>query len=122
MGTRHHECGGMLAQKLLPPSPRLFALGAVATPAALTLVASPVSPTAACPLGGLPSARAHRSYHRALTDRPGGGLPVRLHLPPRRFFCDRPDCPRVIFTARLPGVVLPDARRTRRRAETLPLI
>jgi transposase len=122
MGTRHDEIGETLAQKLLPPSPRLFSLGAVATPQALTLVASTVSPTAACPLCGVPSARAHSSYHRALTDLPCGGLPVRLHLHTRRFFCDRPDCPRVIFTERLPGVVLPHARRTLRLAEALRVI
>jgi transposase len=32
----------------------------------------------------------------------------------RRFFCDTPDCPRRIFTERLPGIARPHARRTER--------
>lgn len=37
----------------------------------------------------------------------------------RKFFCRNPACERRIFTERLPGIVAPWARRTRRLAEQL---
>jgi len=37
---------------------------------------------------------------------------MRLALFTRRFFCDTRECPRRIFTERLPGIVAPYARRT----------
>jgi hypothetical protein len=39
---------------------------------------------------------------------------MRLELHVRRFFCDAPDCPQVIFAERLPGVLAPYSRPTDR--------
>ena len=51
-------------------------------------------------------------YKRALDDLPLHGIPVRLHLRVRRFFCDNRACVHRIFTERLPGVIAPYGRRT----------
>ena len=69
---------------------------------------------APCPRCGQPSARVHSHYHRTLADLPWAGIPTHLSLWTRRFFCDTADCPRRIFTERLPSVAAPHARRTDR--------
>jgi transposase len=61
--------------------------------------------------------RVHSRYSRTLADLPWAQIPVRLHLQVRKLFCDTRDCPRRIFTERLPSVVAPWARRTTRLAE-----
>jgi hypothetical protein len=45
------------------------------------------------------------------------GLALKLVLYTRKFFCDNPNCGRQIFTERLPELVAPYARRTRRLDE-----
>lgn len=50
------------------------------------------------------------------------GWAVRLELHVRRFFCRNQECPRSIFTERLPQVVAPYARRTTRLTDLLSLI
>src|SRR5947207_4958293 len=50
------------------------------------------------------------------------GCAVRLKLHTRRFFCPNPECPRQIFTERLPSVVAPYARRTMRLTYVFTLI
>jgi transposase len=77
---------------------------------ALTMRSTPA--TAPCPLCGLPAARVHSRYHRHLADVSWALVPVRIDLLVRKFFCDTPECPRRIFTERLPTVVQPYARRT----------
>ena len=47
-----------------------------------------------------------------LADLPLHGIPVRLHLRVRRFFCDNPACVHRNFAERLPGVIAPYGRRT----------
>jgi transposase len=47
---------------------------------------------------------------------------VRLHLRVRKFFCRQPTCSRRLFTERLPSVVTPYARRTRRLTEVVRLL
>jgi transposase len=109
----------MFTQKLLPNPRLLHSLGAVVAPDAITLCAVSVSPVAACPVCGTLSSRAHSSYQRSFADLPCLGTPVRLNLPTRRFFCEIPDCPRAIFTERLPHVAAPYARRTLRQSQRL---
>ena len=72
------------------------------------------SPTAACPLCHQLSRRIHSRYVRKLGHVPWGGVPVKIRLRTRRFFCDQPDCRRRIFTERLAPAIAPYARRTRR--------
>jgi transposase len=52
-----------------------------------------------------------------LADLPWQGIPVRVRLHVRRFFCDEFSCQRAIFAERLPGVVAHYARRTERLEE-----
>jgi transposase len=61
--------------------------------------------SAACPLCQLPSERIHGSYRRTVADVPCGGRRVTLALTVRKFVCGTPECPRQIFTERLPALV-----------------
>jgi transposase len=64
----------------------------------------------------------HSRYRRTLSDVPCTGLTLCLALRLRRFFCQQSDCSRRIFTERLPTVVAPYARRTRRLSDALRLM
>lgn len=72
------------------------------------------NPIAPCPACQRPSQRTHSRYVRVLSDVPCGIRRVRLKIRVRKFFCDAPDCPRVIFAERLPELTAPHSRRTRR--------
>ena len=109
----------MLAQMLLSNPRLLHSLGVIVAPDRITLVAVTVAPQAACPVCGTLSSRVHSCYVRSFTDLPCLRLPVHLNLHTRRFLCDAPDCPRRIFTERLPEVAAPSARRTLRLTEAL---
>lgn len=65
-----------------------------------------------CPQCGRSSYRVHSHYQRRPSDLPWEGLPVRIQLNVRRFFCDAADCGQRIFTERLPKTVERYARRT----------
>lgn len=60
------------------------------------------------------SDRVHSRYQRRLTDLPGQGRAIRVELLARRFFCAAADCPRRIFTERLPEIVAVRGRTTTR--------
>jgi transposase len=75
--------------------------------------------SAACPLCQQSSERIHGSYGRTVADVPCGGRRVTLALTVRKFVCRTPDCPRKIFTERLPALVQSYARMTNRLSETL---
>lgn len=72
-----------------------------------------------CPLCFCPAERRHSQYTRMVADLPCAGFRVQLILHVRRFFCDKADCSRKIFTERLPAFVLPWARLTVRLCEAL---
>lgn len=72
-----------------------------------------------CPACGKVSHRVHSRYNRKLGDLPWEGLPVRIVLRARRFFCTGEACPRRIFTELLPGTTSRYARRTQRATEAL---
>jgi transposase len=88
----------------------------------LTMVVSTKADHARCPLCDQPSTQVHSRYHRSLADLPWNGIAVRLDLTTRRFFCRVADCPRRIFTERLPELVAPYARRTLRLTQVLEVI
>lgn len=67
-----------------------------------------------CPLCGQAAEQIHSRYRRMVADVPSGAKPVRLELEVRKFFCRTPTCPRQIFTERLPDLVEPWARITKR--------
>ena len=72
-----------------------------------------------CPECGQPSHRVHSYYERRLSDLPWNGIPVKIRLRTRRFFCDSTKCARWIFAERLPGTSDTYSRRTLRMQETL---
>jgi transposase len=88
----------------------------------VTVHASTHEPAAECPLCGRPSRRIHSHYARDLADLPWCGVPVRLRVRVRKFFCDGPSCERRIFAERLDEVAQPFARGTDRRREALEWI
>src|SRR3954466_2331348 len=61
--------------------------------------------------------RVHSTYTRTLLDLPWADVAIRLQLHVRKCFCLTAQCPRSIFTERLPQLAVPWARRTRRLAE-----
>jgi transposase len=74
--------------------------------------------TSACPRCGASAERVHSRYARTVTDLPIHGRPVALSLTARRFFCDNPQCPRLLFCERLPQLAAPHARTTGPLAES----
>lgn len=89
---------------------------------ALTIVTSTRRPQVECPGCRMPATRVHSRYRRRIADRPWNGVRVQIQLSTRRWFCDAPDCSRMIFTERLPGVVRRYARRTEDQSAILRLL
>ena len=85
----------------------------------ITLRMSTIQPRARCPQCHQPSTRKHSRYVRTMADLPWLGVTVRVQLHTRRFFCQQPGCPQQIFCERVPTVVAPSARRTRRLTHAL---
>ncbi len=76
-------------------------------------------PSSLCPSCNRRSFRVHSRCWRTLSDLPWEGIPVRILLQARKFFCGDERCPRRIFTERLPGTVARYARRSCRSTEAL---
>lgn len=68
--------------------------------------------TSARPRCGANADRVHSRYTRTVIDLPIHGRPVALLVTARRFFCDEPTCPRVLFCERFPQLTAPHARAT----------
>ena len=80
----------MKAPQLLP-DPTLVQLDYLTADATgITLVMSTRRPQVACPACGQLTHRVHSRYRRVVADLPWNGLPVRLHLQTRKFFCPTP--------------------------------
>jgi transposase len=77
---------------------------------------------AACPRCQVASSARHSSYQRRFWDLPIQGRPVRITLRVGRWQCRNAECGQSIFTERLPGIVDPGARQTRRAAGILRLL
>jgi transposase len=75
-----------------------------------------------CPECHQESRRIHSRYRRRLSDLPWEGIPVRIELRVRRFFCNSEDCGQQIFTERLPKTVQRYSRRTCRLSLSLQQI
>jgi transposase len=75
-----------------------------------------------CPECRRASRRIHSRYSRHLKDLPWEGIPVRIELRVRRFFCDAENCGHRIFTEGLPKTVQRYARRTCRLSTALEQI
>jgi len=111
-----------LPRTLLPLQDGLHVEALDADDEALTVTLTASAPVACCPLCAMPTARVHSHYHRQPIDLPWGSLTLRLILRVRRFRCPVPDCPRRIFTERLPHLLRPYARRTARAQEVVRAI
>lgn len=79
---------------------------------AVTIRVESTATTSACPRCGVNADRVHSRYTRTVTDLPIHGRPVALLLTARRFFCDEPNCPRVLFCERFPQLTATHARTT----------
>src|SRR5438067_534158 len=112
----------MRTATLLPDANALHLEALVADAAVITIVVATTGDSACCPACGQRSAHRHSRRWRTIADLPWQGLTVRLELHFRRFHCDAPTCARRTFTERLPTVVAPYARRTRRLAAVLEAI
>ena len=75
-------------------------------------------PTSVCPDCGAHASRVHSRYRRTINDQPILGRRTTLRLTVRRFFCDQPQCPRLLFGERLPQLTTPHARTTGPLTET----
>lgn len=94
-----------MRNQALLPDPQLVQLDYVASEEqSITRVVRTFCPSIPWPSCTRTAQRVHSRYWRTLADRPGNGVRVRLRLHSRRFFCDPRDCPRVLFTERLPGL------------------
>jgi transposase len=110
-----------LPMTLLPKAPGLKLEEVAIDAEIVSLSVESTCPSVACPVCGQKTARFHSRYLRTLADLPWGGRSVRLSLRVRRFRCTDSGCPREIFAERLPSVVEPYARKTRRLREVLGL-
>jgi hypothetical protein len=78
----------------------------------LVLTCERVTPSALCPVCGTAAHRIHSRYQRTIWDLSVQNVQVLLQLHVRKFYCDRSDCPRRIFTERLPQITSPHGRFT----------
>ncbi len=91
-------------------------------PSRLVMVLCPAGEGSVCPECRHASRRIHSRYCRWLNDLPREGIPVRIELRVRRFFCDTEGCGHRLFTERLPKTVERYARRTCRLSAALEQI
>jgi transposase len=110
-----------LPMTLLPKVPGLKLRDVTIDAEIVSFSVESTCPSAACPLCGRRTARLHSRYLRTLADLPWGGRSVRLSLRVRRFRCTDSGCPRRIVAERLPSIVEPYVRKTRRLHEILKL-
>jgi len=75
-----------------------------------------------CPLCSTPSTTVHSYYRRKPAALPCAGRPIRLLLTVRKFFCRNAICSRKVFAERLPELIQPASRLTRRLREALQTI
>ena len=99
---------------ILPDPALLHLVRLEADEQCILVVVETTAAEAICPLCQCHCERVHSRSIRHVADLPWAGWAVRLELHVRRFFCHHQACERQIFTERLPGVVAPSARCTRR--------
>jgi transposase len=107
-----------LSRRLLPLIPAgLSVVEVLPAPDCVTIVTQPTATQTACPRCGILSDHVHSHYTRSLADLPCQGRIATVRVQARRFRCANSDCPRRIFTERLPEGVCPRARRSERLAD-----
>jgi transposase len=88
----------------------------------IEVYATPARARARCPSCQHPTRAVHSRYTRSAMDLPCSGARVTLHLRVRRFRCRAVGCPQRVFCERLPALVAPHGRRTRRLLDALQAI
>jgi transposase len=111
-----------LASTLLPQIPGLDLERVIIDSETITLTLRSTAAETACPLCGGVTGSVHSHYRRTLADLPWADHAIKIELVVRRFRCADADCPRRVFTERLPRLVAPYARRTVRQAERLRML
>jgi transposase len=86
-------------------------------PGFLHIAAHGTRPGSRCPDCGRASRAVHSRYRRRPADLPSLGRALRMDLRVRRFYCRNAACTRRTFAERLPELLGPHARRTRRLVE-----
>ncbi len=107
------------AEALLPFPSGCVMQALTASETTLTIEVASTCPQSACPLCGHLAWRVHSHYERIVADLPCGGRRVILKLRTRKFHCHTADCPRKLFTERLPDFLKSFARQTNRLQEAL---
>lgn len=111
-----------MASLLVLPDPTQLALVNVEVDEeekTVTAVAVTTAQEAICPLCQSTASRIHSRYVRTLADLSCSGRSVRWRVQVRCFRCENEECPRKIFTERVPTCAPPYARRTIQQATIL---
>jgi transposase len=108
-----------LSKHILPLIPSgLLVQQVVPSADTVTITTAPKALESCCPVCGHASRRVHSRYLRTLADLPWQGRAVLIRIEARRFRCTAAECPRRIFTERLPAIAAgPWSRRTGRLGE-----
>jgi transposase len=97
-----------------PASLHLITWQITPKPLSISFVVASTTCFACCPLCQMTSRRIHSHYERILSDLNWGIYQVNWQLWVKKFFCKNENCPRQVFTERLPQIVMPYARKTQR--------
>jgi zinc-finger of transposase IS204/IS1001/IS1096/IS1165 len=117
-----HHSNGMKQNLLTSPFSDIRLVSAAVVDGVWVAEAQKLSTAAACPRCQAVSSARHSSYQRRLWDLPIQGRPVRITLTVGRWQSRNAECSQSIFTERLPGIVDPRSRQTRRVADILRLL
>lgn len=109
----------MLATILFPQSATLQLEGLKPTERGVLIHLSTLTSTSSCPVCQHESNQLHSYYYRYPADLPCFGLPVRLQIQMRRFFCRNGQCAKRTFAERLQELLHPRKRRTKRLVAAL---
>ena len=113
---------GMKQNSLTLPFPDIRLESVVLIDGVWVVEAQKQGTAAACPRCQVASSARHSSYQRRFWDLPIQGRPVRIRLTVCRWQCRNAECVQSIFSERLPGIVDPRGRQTRRAAGILCLL
>src|SRR6266496_2589155 len=112
----------MSSSPFLPLPPGLEIVSVETADDLLKVQVASTKERAFCPLCHGPSERRHSHYTRVVADLPCADFSVQLILHVRKFFCQKVDCSRKIFTERLRAFVEPWARVTVRLRQALEAV
>jgi transposase len=92
-------------ESLLPASGQIEVDSLRIEPTFVEVRVHATAPHRPCPDCATRCGRVHSRYERTIRDLPWRGTPVTIRWRTRRFFCDNPECRRVVFSEQLPDLV-----------------